>query len=107
MKELTVRNAQIAAYIGSLSKTSPGEEMGAVLLATGGLTGVGGSNANDNCGDNCGNCINTKDCKNKTNGGDCGNYSGACSGSKNGGNCINTTDKYQPGGGNILWTCPK
>ncbi len=107
MKELTVRNAQIAAYIGSLSKTSAAKEVGAVLLTTGGLTGVGGANASGTCADNLGNCVNVAGCQNTVNGGQCTNYSGDCIGTSNGMNCLNTSETYKPGFRNLAWTCPK
>ena len=95
MNELLSRNNQIAAYIDSLGSSIPGEEQQSVLLSMGGLTG-GGDNSVTNCGTNCLDCINTKNCKNMTNGGSCGNYNNACEGSVNGGNCINTKNSYKP-----------
>lgn len=74
----------IASFIENLPMDgSVGDCESALLVSNMDYTGGGGSNG--------GNCINTVNCEETTNTGECKNYNKACKDSENGGSCMSTS----------------
>ena len=86
---------RIAAFIDSLPEESRLGKIQSTVLNTD-LNILGGLQDGTNKSTNCKDCTNEASCKGVSNGGNCRNMAGGCSGSINGGSCYNEMQPLQP-----------